>query len=114
MRISDWSSDVCSSDLRNPRNSKASIGIVNQEILFDPFFTPYETLEIQAGLYGVPRAKRRSMELLRAVHLDDKPRSEERRVGKEWVSTCRSRWSPEHIKKKSHNLKNQKHQAKRP
>ncbi|RIA43931.1 ABC-2 type transport system ATP-binding protein [Hephaestia caeni] len=57
---------------RNPRNSKASIGIVNQEILFDPFFTPYETLEIQAGLYGVPRAKRRSMELLRAVHLDDK------------------------------------------
>ncbi|MBD8679171.1 ABC transporter ATP-binding protein [Sphingomonas sp. CFBP 13720] len=57
---------------RNPRNAKASIGIVNQEILFDPFFTPAETLEIQAGLYGVPRAKRRTMELLRAVHLEDK------------------------------------------
>jgi ABC-2 type transport system ATP-binding protein len=57
---------------RHPRNSKASIGIVNQEILFDPFFTPIETLEIQAGLYGVPRAERRSMELLRAVHLEDK------------------------------------------
>ena len=56
----------------HPRNAKASIGIVNQEILFDPFFTPVETLEIQAGLYGVPRAKRRSMELLRAVHLEDK------------------------------------------
>jgi ABC-2 type transport system ATP-binding protein len=57
---------------QHPRNAKVSIGIVNQEILFDPFFTPFETLEIQAGLYGVPRAKRRSMELLRAVHLEDK------------------------------------------
>ncbi len=56
----------------HPRNAKASIGIVPQEILFDPFFTPIETLEIQAGLYGVPKAKRRSMELLRAVHLEDK------------------------------------------
>ncbi|WP_419807768.1 ABC transporter ATP-binding protein [Sphingomonas sp.] len=56
----------------HPRNAKASIGIVNQEILFDPFFTPVETLEIQAGLYGVPKAQRRSMELLRAVHLEDK------------------------------------------
>lgn len=57
---------------QHPRNAKVSIGIVNQEILFDPFFSPLETLEIQAGLYGVPKAKRRSMELLRAVHLEDK------------------------------------------
>ena len=56
----------------HPRNAKASIGIVNQEILFDPFFTPVETLEIQAGLYGVGKTKRRSMDLLRAVHLEDK------------------------------------------
>ena len=56
----------------HPRNAKASIGIVPQEILFDPFFTPFEALELQAGLYGVPKAKRRSMELLRAVHLEDK------------------------------------------
>ena len=56
----------------HPRNAKASIGIVNQEILFDPFFTPIETLEIQAGLYGVRKSERRSMELLRAVHLEDK------------------------------------------
>jgi ABC-2 type transport system ATP-binding protein len=56
----------------HPRNAKVSIGIVPQEILFDPFFTPFEALEIQAGLYGVPKAKRRSMELLRAVHLEDK------------------------------------------
>jgi ABC-2 type transport system ATP-binding protein len=57
---------------QNPRNAKASIGIVNQEILFDPFFTPFETLEIAGGMYGVPKARRRSMELLRAVHLEDK------------------------------------------
>ncbi len=56
----------------HPRNAKRAIGIVNQEILFDPFFTPVETLEIQAGLYGVPKAERRSLELLRAVHLEDK------------------------------------------
>jgi ABC-2 type transport system ATP-binding protein len=56
----------------NPRNAKNSIGIVPQEIVFDPFFTPYETLENQAGYYGVPKDKRRSMELLRAVHLEDK------------------------------------------
>ena len=54
------------------RNAKRSIGIVPQEILFDPFFTPAETLELQAGLYGIPKAQRRTMELLRAVRLEDK------------------------------------------
>jgi len=57
---------------RHPRNAKASIGIVPQEVVFDPFFTPFEVLEIYAGLYGVPKGQRRSMELLRAVYLDDK------------------------------------------
>jgi len=57
---------------REPRNAKASIGIVPQEIVFDPFFTPLEVLDIQAGLYGVPPAARRSMELLKSVHLADK------------------------------------------
>jgi ABC-2 type transport system ATP-binding protein len=56
----------------HPRNAKASIGVVPQEIVFDPFFTPFETLELFAGLYGVPKPERRSMELLRAVHLEDK------------------------------------------
>ncbi len=54
------------------RNAKASIGIVPQEIVFDPFFTPAEVLDNQAGLYGVPKTMRRTMELLRAVHLADK------------------------------------------
>ncbi|MEZ5656742.1 MAG: ABC transporter ATP-binding protein [Sphingobium sp.] len=63
-----WGFDIDS----NPRNAKNSIGIVNQEILFDPFFTPFETLENQAGFYGVPKNARKTMELLRAVHLEDK------------------------------------------
>jgi ABC-2 type transport system ATP-binding protein len=57
---------------KDPRNAKASIGIVPQEIVFDPFFTPRETLDNQAGFYGVPKAKRHTDELLRAVHLHDK------------------------------------------
>ena len=54
------------------RNAKRSIGIVPQEIVFDPFFTPFEVLENQAGLYGVPKGARRSLELLAEVHLSDK------------------------------------------
>ena len=57
---------------KHPRNAKRSIGIVPQEILFDPFFTPREALEIQAGLYGVPKDKRRTDQLLAAVRLTDK------------------------------------------
>ncbi len=56
----------------HPRNAKRSIGIVPQEILFDPFFTPREALEIQAGLYGVAKPKRITDELLAAVRLTDK------------------------------------------
>ncbi|MEQ1496848.1 MAG: ABC transporter ATP-binding protein [Novosphingobium sp.] len=54
------------------RNAKRSIGIVPQEVVFDPFFTPFEVLENQAGLYGVAKALRRSEALLREVHLADK------------------------------------------
>jgi ABC-2 type transport system ATP-binding protein len=57
---------------RDQRNAKRAIGIVPQEIVFDPFFTPLEVLENQAGFYGVPKAARRSLELLRQVHLADK------------------------------------------
>ena len=57
------------------RNAKRSIGIVPQEIVFDPFFTPIEVLENTAGLYGVAKPLRRSLELLRAVHLEDKAKA---------------------------------------
>ncbi len=56
----------------HPRNAKRSIGVVPQEIIFDPFFTPRETLEIQAGLYGIPSSQRKSDALLAAMHLSDK------------------------------------------
>ena len=67
-RAEIWGFDID----QHPRNAKRAIGIVNQEITFDPFFTPAEALEIYAGLYGVPKPERRTMELLRAVHLEDK------------------------------------------
>lgn len=54
------------------RNASRSIGIVPQEIVFDPFFTPYEVLENQGGFYGIPASDRRSEELLAAVRLADK------------------------------------------
>jgi ABC-2 type transport system ATP-binding protein len=54
------------------RNASRSIGIVPQEIVFDPFFTPFEVLENQGGFYGIAKALRRSEELLKAVHLADK------------------------------------------
>ncbi len=56
----------------NPRQARASIGIVPQELNIDPFFTPFDILEIQAGLYAVPKSQRRSMEILKALALDDK------------------------------------------
>ncbi len=54
--------------------SKAShaIGIVPQEITLDPFFSPYDTMELIAGLYGIPKKKRKTMELLEAVDLANK------------------------------------------
>lgn len=57
---------------RQRRNAKRAIGIVPQEIVFDPFFTPYEVLENQAGFYGIAKELRRSEELLEAVRLADK------------------------------------------
>jgi len=56
----------------NPRQARASIGVVPQELNIDPFFTPGEVLELQAGLYGVPRAERRTDAILEAMGLADK------------------------------------------
>src|SRR3546814_11911679 len=98
MRISDWSSDVCSSDLQ----------VVTQE--------PTVTVSLQFFVGGSPLG-RQSVELAVGVlfrsvqavmgsewnpwsvcftHAPPASRSDERRVGKECVSTCRSRWSPYH------------------
>ena len=56
---------------RDPRHAAAAIGIVPQELNIDPFFTPAQLLDIQAGMYGVPKAERRTDELLRALALSD-------------------------------------------
>lgn len=63
-----WGMDID----KSPRSSRAAIGVVNQEITMDPFFTPIQALELQAGYYGVPAPERHSMEILKAVGLDDK------------------------------------------
>src|SRR3546814_12657599 len=100
MRISDWSSDVCSSDLLwlapNVRHRVRMLGKVQLRSVFvNPEYshglpsrscllpaTPLfrEVIAAVAGSAGHPTVSR----------------SEERRVGKECVSTCRSRWSPDH------------------
>ena len=56
----------------NPRQSRAAIGVMPQELNLDAFFAPRAALEVQAGLYGVPRAQRRTDEILRLVGLEDK------------------------------------------
>src|SRR3546814_17213638 len=108
MRISDWSSDVCSSDLA------------------DAFLFGRHTYEIFAGYWGafenpdvnpIASALNSRPKYLASTTLTDPQwknttalsgdtRSEERRVGTECVSTCRSRWSPYHKKKKEGNTKN--------
>jgi ABC-2 type transport system ATP-binding protein len=57
---------------QHPRTARAAIGVVPQELAADVFFTPREALETQAGLYGVPKAERRTDELLAALGLTDK------------------------------------------
>ena len=57
---------------REERDARLAIGIVPQELNLDPFFTPRELLEVQAGLYGVPKAERRTDEILATVGLSDK------------------------------------------
>src|SRR3546814_13235359 len=114
MRISDWSSDVCSSDL-NPQNCERHIR--DMRILLIPLrvtflFDGPGTAFVVPG--GQPKkaeagdADRQTADSDRteqdiaqpAKHCDRHQRSEERRVGQECVSTCRSRWAQEPSKKK--------------
>src|SRR3546814_12505413 len=88
MRISDWSSDVCSSDL--PASRAATTATCR------PGSWPSTAVIASDGNLLKPAARR-----LQEVRLGN--RSEERRVGKECVSTCRSRWSRYHYKQKNHN-----------
>ena len=55
----------------NPRQARAAIGVMPQELNLDPFFTPRRALEVQAGLYGVPASERRSDDILEMVGLSE-------------------------------------------
>src|SRR3546814_11388715 len=97
MRISDWSSDVCSSDL-------VDRGLPSRDVIaFAAHSAVPDTVYAVVAEQGIYRSedggagwrmmdKGPEAEIQRIIH----SRSEERRVGKECVSTCRSRWSPYH------------------
>src|SRR3546814_18324389 len=103
MRISDWSSDVCSSDLyitpdaigatldaamqQTAAGDAATIPLVSSNS--PALFSYFEDGEDGVGAFALP-----------ATDDPEETRSEERRVGKECVSKCRSRWSPYHSKQK--------------
>src|SRR3546814_5418676 len=109
MRISDWSSDVCSSDLaerssgatvaipNDPSNSGRALLLLQKQGLIklkDPSNIVATPLDIAENPKKLKFRELEAAMLPRA--LDDVERSEERRVGKECVSTCRSRWVPDH------------------
>src|SRR3546814_20469583 len=98
MRISDWSSDVCSSDLAtrealiNASNDAISSSVASGMLTEVEGF---EQREAWAKTYQADRDARFATNFTTALDKSrNAVRSEERRVGKECVSTCRSRWSP--------------------
>src|SRR3546814_12404783 len=111
MRISDWSSDVCSSDL--PVGRPAAIeqdvdafldlfleAVVKVVVHLLDEFVVVKAVEIEIVVFRHHLSSRQERPGLLSCSPIGFWRSEERRVGKECVSTCRSRWSPSHQKKK--------------
>src|SRR3546814_12622741 len=102
MRISDWSSDVCSSDLGEADAAGAvdAAGHVGGDQRTQVLVGDH-TLALGEARYRAPVAQRQILQLALAALVADRAvqrmvRSEARRVGKECVSTCSSRWSPYH------------------
>ncbi len=75
-QVSVWGFDLD----KNPRQVRASIGIVPQEVNFDPFFSPKKLLELQAGFYGVKQKDRITESILKTVSLEKKPNAYTRRL----------------------------------
>src|SRR3546814_20594757 len=106
MRISDWSADVCSSDLKviAPLTNPAPYGGNPRDAfhVIAPSIPGYGFSDAPTGTgWGVERIAQTWIALIRRLGYDrfvaqGGDSSEERRVGKECVSTCRSRWSPYH------------------
>src|SRR3546814_6240516 len=97
MRISDWSSDVCSSDLA-VLHRRAALGAGDGDDVRPLREQPGErNLRLRYAMRVRHRADRvNDREVGREIFVRIARRSEERRVGKECVSTCRSRWAPYH------------------
>src|SRR3546814_4754350 len=96
MRISDWSSDVCSSDLNAPQDR---VIMLNQKFTAQDGDPPvlYARAVVETVKIGLKRFRTvLGRNTIANVDIITDVRSEERRVGKECVSTCRSRWSPYH------------------
>src|SRR3546814_5080036 len=89
LRISDWSSDVCSSDL-----------VANVQIVDGPDMIKSEDARVNGWVYITARDNDIGGYVNAAQAALNTQRSEERRVGKECVSKCRFRWSPDNLKKK--------------
>ena len=70
-KVNVWGFDL---DI-NPRQVRASIGIVPQEVNVDPFFTPWNILELQAGMYGIKKKDRITETILKLVSLDQESKS---------------------------------------
>src|SRR3546814_14369434 len=100
MRISDWSSDVCSSDLRVHRRQGRRLLGGRQPLVGGHHAGLRRWVQVLVADLE-PGGRRRKPRLERGK------RSEERRVGKECVSKCRSRWSPSHYKKKHQTMTQQ-------
>src|SRR3546814_20360912 len=105
MRISDWSSDVCSSDLGLAGLEGEGLALDGEadvahrlQVHLDP---RHAVVPDRAVAEGVDRNRPVQLGVDAMEEVEIELRSEARRVGKEWVSTCRSRWSPYHAKKKT-------------
>src|SRR3546814_11673151 len=117
LRISDWSSDVCSSDLPNGLITAATVGktgttgqtltviyddLVDLEHSVDPAYREGGNCSFMMADGSVKTIKKIKDSQGRPIFIpgydpaNNGKRSEERSVGKEWVSTCRCRWSPDH------------------
>src|SRR3546814_16641905 len=110
LRISDWSSDVCSSDLCSPcpipAHTREKAGRARRCSVSRP------TREVRSGVFPHGQSDGAVLPGVTTLETLDKlksrpGRSEERRVGKECVSTCSSRWSPYLSKKKKHHDREQ-------
>src|SRR3546814_2046745 len=96
MRISDWSSDVCSSDLSVEHVDGQPHDVRRQEEELRPLRQADEQVDAAADRDRADQPVERRPELARRIGFAPAHRSEERRVGKECVSTCSTRWSPYH------------------